>query len=65
MYIVDEIKRSILNFDSDGNFITSFGEHGKGQVLRPYGVAVDSDGIIYVTEKIILEYLYLIKKVNF
>jgi len=39
-------------FDSRGHFITSFGESGDatGNMARPKGVAVDSEGHIYVAD---------------
>jgi hypothetical protein len=39
-------------FDADGNFITQFGKHcdGPGCFAHPKGIAVDSDGHIWVAD---------------
>ena len=39
-------------FDSNGNFISTFGKHGdgSGDFSKPKGVAVDSEGNIYVAD---------------
>jgi hypothetical protein len=55
VYVVDYGKTSkILKFDSDGNFIASLGSKGKGigEFKRPWGVNVDTEGNIYVSEKL-------------
>jgi DNA-binding beta-propeller fold protein YncE len=40
-------------FDADGNFISEFGKHGDGPgyFSRPKGIAVDSDGHIWVADE--------------
>jgi DNA-binding beta-propeller fold protein YncE len=40
-------------FDADGNFISLFGKHGDGPgtFARPKGIAVDSDGHIWVADE--------------
>lgn len=44
-------KYRIQKFDANGNFIDWFGEYGKGdgQFTAPSGIAVDSEGNVYVT----------------
>ena len=39
-------------FTSDGLFVTSFGDHGKGlgEFSNPRGLAVDSNGVVYVCD---------------
>jgi tripartite motif-containing protein 71 len=43
---------TIKKFDSDGNFVTQWGEHGTGdgQFNLSLGVALDADGSVYVTD---------------
>ncbi|MDH3677079.1 MAG: 6-bladed beta-propeller, partial [Nitrosopumilus sp.] len=52
LYVVDQNNHRIQKFDSDGNFITKWGEEGtiEGQFLVPYGIAVDSKNNVYVTD---------------
>jgi sugar lactone lactonase YvrE len=55
VYVVDYGKTTkILKFDSEGNFIFSLGSKGEGigEFKRPWGVNVDSEGNIYVAEKL-------------
>ena len=42
----------IQKFTCEGSFVTSWGEPGTGpgQFDRPSGVAVDSEGCVYVTD---------------
>ena len=40
---------SILQFDLDGNLLTSF---GAGQILWPHGMFVDADGDVWVTDAV-------------
>jgi DNA-binding beta-propeller fold protein YncE len=53
IYVVNSWKNRVVKLTSDGQFITNFGSNGKGdgQFLRPYGVAVDASGYIYVTDE--------------
>ena len=42
----------VQKFDADGNFILNWGSYGTGdgQFIEPVGVAVSSDGYVYVTD---------------
>src|SRR5918996_2734082 len=44
--------KSIKKFDSDGNFITSWGSEGTGdgQFLHAHGIAIDSSDNVYVSD---------------
>ena len=44
----------IQKFDSNGNFITSWGIKGKGdsEFLHPHGIAIDNNDRIYVTDEL-------------
>lgn len=52
--INDALNYKIKRFDSEGNFISSFGAEGDspGTFARPKGVATDSDGNIYVVDNL-------------
>lgn len=54
IYVSDAGDSRIKEFDSDGNFIKSFGEAGDmpGQFARPRGIAVDRDGRVYVVDAV-------------
>jgi DNA-binding beta-propeller fold protein YncE len=43
----------VQKFDTNGHFITKFGSSGSGdgQFTDPEHLAVDSDGIVYVTDR--------------
>src|ERR687898_828052 len=52
VFVVDYANICIQKFDTDGKFITKWGTEGdaKGQFKIPHSVAVDSSGIVYVTD---------------
>lgn len=54
VYVADTWNNRIQKFDSDGNFITMWGEFGAAETAidfwGPRGVAVDSEGRVYVAD---------------
>ena len=54
LYVTDTLNSRIQVFDADGKMIEKFGKLGLyvGDLVRPKGVAVDSDGDIYVIESL-------------
>jgi len=50
VYVADGNNNRIQKFDSNGKFITTWGQNGEGQFSAPSGVAVDSSGNVYVTD---------------
>jgi tripartite motif-containing protein 71 len=52
VYVSTQGFNSIKKFDSDGNFVTQWGERGTGdgQFNLSLGVAMDADGSVYVTD---------------
>jgi DNA-binding beta-propeller fold protein YncE len=52
VYVSDDDKNSIQKFDSDGNFITSWGSEGTddGQFWLPHDIAIDSSDNVYVVD---------------
>ncbi len=52
LYIVDVINTRVQEITSDGKFVGIIGDWGveKGQFFRPKGVAVDSEGRVYVSD---------------
>jgi len=50
---VDYGNHRIQKFDSDGNFLAKWGSYGSedGQFIYPFGIAFDSEGNFYVTER--------------
>ncbi|MDE1812259.1 MAG: 6-bladed beta-propeller [Thaumarchaeota archaeon] len=52
VYIVDNANDDILMFDTQGDFITSWGSQGsgEGQFNNPTGIAVDKFGSVYVSD---------------
>ncbi|XP_064397538.1 E3 ubiquitin-protein ligase TRIM71-like [Halichondria panicea] len=45
VYVADDANKRVSVFTKDGQFVTSF---GNGHITDLYGVAVDSDGFVYV-----------------
>jgi DNA-binding beta-propeller fold protein YncE len=58
IYVVDNWNHRVEKFSRDGRFLMKFGEKGspkgndeaKGKFLYPYGIAVDSQGFVYVSD---------------
>ncbi|WP_236860144.1 6-bladed beta-propeller [Candidatus Formimonas warabiya] len=56
VYVSDELNHRVQKFDKDGNFLLKWGRadcqqgSGDGEFYWPDGMAVDSDGYIYVIE---------------
>ena len=52
IYVADTDNHRIQKFTSEGQFMDVGGScgSGDGQLARPYGIATDSSGFIYVTE---------------
>ena len=52
VYVADTGNKRIVVFDTEGTFITEFGEvgFGDGQFDEPSGLALDSDGNLYVAD---------------
>jgi DNA-binding beta-propeller fold protein YncE len=52
IFVSDMFNNRIVQLDSEGNAITSFGSRGSGsqEFFSPMGLAVDSSGLIYVAD---------------
>jgi DNA-binding beta-propeller fold protein YncE len=52
LLVVDSLNHRVQRFTADGGFLESWGEEGEGpgQFRMPWGVAVDADGDVYVTD---------------
>ena len=52
VYVTDDHRHCVSIFTCEGEFLTSFGEYGKepGQFSLPRGVAVDKNGVVYVSD---------------
>jgi DNA-binding beta-propeller fold protein YncE len=52
VYVSDTLNSRVQKFDSQGNFVTSFGQLGTawGEFDKPKGVALDSFGNLYVVD---------------
>lgn len=53
VYVTDTLNSRVEIFDSDGNFISTFGKagDGPGYFFRPKGIAIDSDGHIWIADQ--------------
>ena len=53
VYVVDIDNQRVQVFDSDGNYVTAFGELGTadGQFARPLAICVDPSGAVYVVDE--------------
>ena len=53
VYVTDTMNNRVEIFDADGKFISTFGKNGDGPgyFARPKGIAVDSDGHIWVADR--------------
>lgn len=53
IHVTDTGKKRVIIFDRNGNYVTSYGEPGTGdlQISQPVDVAVASDGRSYVLDK--------------
>ena len=51
IYVAEYSGKNIQKFDSQGNFLTMWGQEGKnpGEFKKPWGVAVDSKDNVYVS----------------
>ena len=54
MFVSDFWSHRVVVFDTAGNFVTSFGRKGAepGEFDMPAGIAVDSDGYVYVCDQL-------------
>ena len=52
LYVTDTLNSRIQVFDAEGNAVRQFGERGIyiGNLARPKGISVDSEGNVYVVE---------------
>lgn len=52
IYVVDAGNSRVQRFNRDGNFISTFGVSGSGNGYfdRPYGIAIDKNGYVYVSD---------------
>jgi DNA-binding beta-propeller fold protein YncE len=48
MYVADEFNNRIQKFDSNGNFITEFGEDNLGHLID---VTIDSQAWVYASDE--------------
>ncbi len=52
LYLVDKAAHRVLKYDSDGKYLTAFGQHGDraGQFISPFLVFARNDGAILVAD---------------
>ena len=53
IYVAEYSRKNIQKFDSEGNFITMWGQEGsgEGEFKKPWGVALDSKDNVYVSNQ--------------
>ena len=53
IYVTDYTKCNVSVFETNGVFVTSFGQHGsgRGSFILPHGICVDQDGFVYVADR--------------
>jgi DNA-binding beta-propeller fold protein YncE len=52
IYVTDAIAARVVSYDTDGNFVRTWGKRGDGPGMfgRPKGIAIDADGHVYVAD---------------
>ena len=52
VYVTNHSGHSVSVFTTDGDYVTTFGQHGSchGDLNYPVGVCVDKDGFVYVCD---------------
>ena len=52
VYVTESNYNRISVFTCEGKFLTSFGSGGSGpgQFIVPFGIAIDRDGVVYVSD---------------
>ncbi len=52
IYVVDTGNNRIQRFNSDGNFLSEFGQFGSenGSFNAPWGIALDNQGFVYISD---------------
>ncbi|NQT78983.1 MAG: SBBP repeat-containing protein [Candidatus Aminicenantes bacterium] len=53
IYISNRDRNNVVKFDSNGNYVTKWGNYGGGndQFNNPFGIAVDSLGNVYIVDQ--------------
>ena len=54
VYVTDYKRNGVFVFTKTGDFVKLFGSKGSedGQFDHPYGIALDPDGFLYVSDKV-------------
>lgn len=52
LYVTDAIVPRVVVYDTEGNFVRTWGKRGDGPCMfgRPKGIAIDTDGHVYVAD---------------
>ncbi len=52
IYVTDAVVPQVFVYDTDGNFVRTWGKRGDGPGMfaRPKGIAIDADGHVYVAD---------------